>query len=126
MKKINYTFECLWGIYNFDCEFDLDNVVYSVNSSINDSFEKQGDLSKEDVKKFNELIDKARIDTWQEEYEDLNIEDKTTWKIVYIDEDKEYKSHGYEGSWPYNYQCLIDAMKLCDIDTSIMDIQEDI
>ena len=124
MRKLNYTFECLWGVYNFSCEFDKESVVYEYKSTINEEVERQGELNKEDAIKFNELIDQANIKSWDKQGEDLDIEDKTAWQVVYIDEEKEYVCKGYEGSWPYNYQSLINAMKLCDIDTSVMDIQE--
>ena len=122
MKKINYSFECLWGNYIFNCEFNQEIVNYEVETTIENLSNKQGTLEGEDAKKFNDLIALANIPSWVND-ELLNIEDATKWSIRYITESIEYEISGEEAGWPYNYDKFIEAVLLCDDKATVLKIE---
>lgn len=115
MKSLKFVFDCLEGKYEFNAQGD-DNLEFSIDSTIEtlESFEGELDVNK--TKLFFDEIDLANIKKWQRRY-DCNltpIEDAVKWYVKYIEDDKEYVSEGEESYEPYEYNHLIEAIKLCD------------
>ena len=121
MKKLEYTVNCLDGVYTIVCEFD-DVVDYVIETNIESLSSKQGQLNEELNKVFIDNIDKANIKSWDLQYNptDSTIEDAIDWQIVYFDNDKEYKSCGTESYQPYNYEYIVEAILLCDEDSAYL------
>lgn len=115
MKKLEYTINCLDGVYCFVAEI-TDNVLFNIESNIEKVQSKAGELDQEKSKLFIEEINKAEIAKWDKEYkaEGSEIEDGISWSISFLDEDKEYISQGRESYQPYNYEHLVKAILLCD------------
>ena len=113
MKKLEYTVNCLDGVYCFVAEFE-DNVLFSVDSTIESISQKNGELDAEKSRIFIDEINKAEIERWDKEYYGQEIEDGIRWTIRYFVEDKEYVSKGFESYQPYNYEHLIKAILMCD------------
>ena len=102
--KLLYNFKCLDGEY----ELIVDDRNYIVNSTISCFETRTGVI--EDADKFNDLINKANIKSWDKEYKGELITDSIEWSIEYDG----YKSRGYETYEPYNYDYLIEAIKLIE------------
>lgn len=115
MKSLNFVFDCLDGKYEFNAHID-DIVTFSIESSISQLESKEGELSKEDTKKFLEEMSLSTIEKWDRYYDknDNSIEDGVKWYVSYTDDDKQYLSQGEESYEPYNYEHLIKAIMLCD------------
>ena len=115
MKKLEYTINCLDGVYCFVAEFD-DNVVFNIDSTVEKVPSKSGELDAKKSKLFIEEINNAQIERWDREYkvEGSDIEDGIRWSIRYIDDNREYLSKGHESYQPHNYEHLVKAVLLCD------------
>ena len=115
MKSLKFVFDCLEGKYEFNAQSD-NNLVFSIDSTIEtlESFEGELDVNK--TKLFFDEIDLANIKKWQRRYDSnlTPIEDAVKWYVKYIEDDKEYVSEGEESYEPYEYNHLIEAIKLCD------------
>jgi len=123
MNKILYEFSCLDGKYIFNAEFNEEFVKYEIETDIEGLENITADLSDDLVKEFNQYILDANIDKWEKEYfGENNIEDATKWVVRYFVDDKEFVSKGEETYWPYNYELLIKAIKLCDNKADVLDI----
>ena len=114
MTKLVYRIECLWGTYCFEADI-ADTAHYRTRSDIEGLTDKDAVL--EDPKRFNELLNEARIGSWDAVYEgDSSIEDAVRWSIEYEAGGRTVLSRGEEGYWPYGYDRLIAALELCDED----------
>ena len=109
MKKLIIKFKCLDGNYNLFVE----NNTYSIETSIFGFENKEGII--DDYDSFLSNINKANIYSWTKENESTNIIDAVEW-YVQIDD---YSINGYEGSWPYNYDLLIEALEKLDYNISL-------
>ena len=107
MKKLIFEFNCLDGYYKLTCEKE-EEINYSIETSINGFNPKQGSLKE--VEKFNELLNKANINSWDNDYTFCDIEDACMWSITL--DDKTVK--GSETHEPYGYEYLIEAIGLLD------------
>ncbi len=115
MNRLEYHFDCLDGRCLFVCEFDELTLSYDLESTIEEIPARSGELSREDLEKFDKLINAARIESWEKEYKNdfLAIEDGIRWKVKYHKDNKEYVSCGQETYEPYGYEEFINALKLC-------------
>ena len=121
MKKLEYTINCLEGVYCFVAEIS-DKVLFNIESTVEAVSSKTGELDQEKSKLFIEEINKAEIDKWDKQYkvEGSDIQDGIKWSMKFLDEDKEYISEGYESYQPYNYEHLVNAILLCDEESTYM------
>ena len=113
MRRLEYHFSCLDGTYFLLCEIN-DRVSYSIETDIAEFESKSGELDEETSEKFVKLLAEAQIEKWERNYKGSGIEDAISWKLKYTDEDKEYVSQAEETCEPYNYEKLIEAVKLID------------
>ena len=115
MKKLEYTINCLDGVYCFVAEFE-DSVIFNVDSTVEAVSSKSGELDAQKSKLFIEEINSSQIDKWDRKYnvDGTDIEDGIRWSIRYLDGEKEYLSDGLESYQPYNYEHLVKAILLCD------------
>ena len=114
MKQLNFVFDCLDGKYEFVGKLD-DVLVYTVETNIVGFNDIEGELDKETSDLFLKKLEMANIDKWDRQYSGENsIEDAVYWYVKYKDGDKIYVSSGEESFEPYNYEHLIEALKLCD------------
>ena len=121
MKKLEYTINCLEGVYCFVAEIS-DKVLFNIESTVEAVSSKTGELDQEKSKLFIEEINKAEIDKWDKQYkvEGSDIQDGIKWSMKFLDEDKEYISEGHESYQPYNYEHLVNAILLCDEESTYM------
>ncbi len=113
MRRLEYHFSCLDGTYFLLCEIN-DRVSYSIETDIAGFESRSGELDEEASKKFVKLLDEAEIEKWERSYKGSDIEDAVSWKLKYTNEDKEYVSEAEETCEPYNYEKLIEAVKLIE------------
>ena len=111
MKHLEYKCECLEGNYLLA----VDGLSYRVVTDIERLESREGELGAEDAKKFAELLAKAGVEKWDEEYTGENgIEDAVRWQFSCEDDNAAYHSQGEESFYPYGYEYLLEALELCD------------
>ena len=113
MRRLEYHFSCLDGSYFLLCEIS-DRVSFTIETDIEGFENKSGELAEETAAKFVKLLDEAQIEKWERDYSGSDIEDAVSWKLKYVNDDKEYVSKAEEACEPYNYEKLIEAMKLIE------------
>ena len=107
MKKLIFEFNCLDGYYILTCKQD-DVINYSIETNIEGFVSKQGSLNENE--KFNELLKKANIKSWDNDYSFCDIEDGCKWSITL--DDKNIK--GSETHEPYGYEYFVEAIGLIE------------
>lgn len=96
-------FKCIDGEY----KLVVDKNNFFIETDIKDFNNKEGIINNQ----FIELIKKCEIEKWNNNYlNDLNIEDGVKWYVEYNNKNIE----GIEGSWPYNFEYLIEALIVLD------------
>ncbi len=112
MNKLEYCFDCLDGHYFLTAQWD-ETLSYEIESDIPGFMNRSGDLSEEETKAFVNELKKAKIGTWDRDYlpEGEGIEDAVRWKLVLIEEGREYVSKGEESFEPYGYESFVEALK---------------
>ncbi|MBR3227825.1 MAG: hypothetical protein IKF68_04685 [Erysipelotrichaceae bacterium] len=114
MKRLTYRIRCLWGEYEFEALIG-ETITYRTHSDIEGFTDKEGEVP--DPGEFLELLKKARIPSWEERYEGESvIEDAVEWSLEYGEDDRKKTVSGKEGYWPYGYEELIAAIRICDKD----------
>ena len=113
MRRLEYHFSCLDGSYFLLCEID-DKLSFTIETDIAGFENRGGELDEETSTKFVKLLDEAQIEKWERSYTGSDIEDAISWKLKYVKEDKEYVSEAIETCEPYNYEKLIEALKLLE------------
>lgn len=113
MRRLEYHFSCLDGSYFLLCEIS-DKVCFTIETDIEGFESRNGELAEEETAKFVKLLDEAQIEKWERDYSGSDIEDAISWKLKYVNEDKEYVSKGEETLEPYEYEKLIEALKLVE------------
>ena len=114
MEKLSYKISCLWGEYVFEAQI-AESFSYRTQSDIEGFCDKEGTLA--DPKGFLALLKEARIENWEQEYDgDNSIEDAVLWNVECVKGGCVWKIKGKEGFWPYGYEKLIEAIRLCDED----------
>lgn len=111
MKHLEYKCECLEGNYLLTVEETAESLTYRVLTDIEKLESREGELDGEDVKKFTELLEKAQINRWEEEYAgEPKIEDAVQWQFACDG----YSVKGEESYYPYGHEYLLEALELCD------------
>ena len=114
MLKLSYRLRCLWGEYAFEATDD-EKLCFSTHSDIEGFTDKEGEVP--DPGEFLELLKKARIPFWEERYEGESvIEDAVEWSLEYANGTGSRMITGQEGYWPYGFDRLIAAIRMCDED----------
>ena len=115
MNRLEYKFDCLDGHYFLLCQWD-EVLNYEVDTDIAEFESRSGELSEEETKKFTDLLDQAKIESWEKEYlpENEGIEDAVKWKLVLQKNEKEYVSYGEESFEPYGYELFADALRILE------------
>ena len=111
MFKLNFRIDCPDGKYAFDCDCN-EKVEYKVESDIPGLENTAGEIMPD---AFSSLVEKATIEKWDREYSGSSlIEDEIIWNLEYIKENRIYRVKGHESYEPYNFEYLLNAIKLCD------------
>ncbi|MBR4471316.1 MAG: hypothetical protein IKS54_08420 [Erysipelotrichaceae bacterium] len=113
MNRLEYKFDCLDGHYFLIAQWD-EVLNYEIDTDIAEFESRSGELSAEGTKKFADLLDQAKIESWEKEYlpENEGIEDAVKWKLVLCKDEKEYVSYGEESFEPYGYELFVDALRI--------------
>ena len=114
MDQLHFHFTCLDGTYDFEAQFNADELRYETKSTIPELESLSG--TKDDPEAFRKELDLAEIEKWDRRYpaEGTPIEDAVKWQVKLIKDGKEYVTEGEESYEPYRYEHLVRALMCCD------------
>lgn len=116
MNSLHFKFSCLDGNYSFSALYDKGILCYIVQTNIPGLSNKVEEISDDRLGEFLLELEKAHIEKWDKKYlsNGNGIEDATSWKVQYFNNEMEYTSYGEETFEPYDYNHLIKALIVCD------------
>ena len=114
MIELEFKIDCLDGRFCFLCKND-EAFSYEVETDISGLSCVDGELDQKQSEEFMKYLNEAQIEKWDRKYCGENpIEDSIKWSVRYISDDKEYLTEGEESFEPYNFECLLKAIKIAD------------